>query len=78
MTLQPFKFHFPIFLIAFSIAFLYVYIVGPERKAILKYPTPFNYKNLIYHDAVDNCYTYIATKVDCPTDPSKITPQPVV
>jgi hypothetical protein len=75
--MAPFKFHFPIFLVSFAIAFLYVYIVGPERKAIIKYPTPFNSKNLVYHND-NNCYIYEATKVECPADTSKIVPQPVV
>jgi hypothetical protein len=77
---KTFQFHFPIFLISFSIAFLYVYIVGPERKAIIKYPTPFNSKNVLYHNSKSNtdCYMYESTKVDCPSDPTKITTQPVV
>ena len=75
---QPFKFHFSIFLISFVIAFLYVYIIGPERKEIVKYPTPFNSKNLIYRDNADNCFIYESKKVDCTKNPTKVIPQPVV
>jgi hypothetical protein len=78
MPQPPFEFHFPIFLISFSLAFLYVYVIGPERKAIIKYPTPFNSAKLIYKDAANNCFVYESKKVDCPQDPKKITPQPVV
>jgi len=83
MPQEPFKFHFTIFLLSFSLAFLYVYIIGPERKAIIKYPTPFNSKNLIYHNTSGNhddkdCYMYESNKIDCPIDPTKITLQPVV
>jgi hypothetical protein len=74
----PFHFHFRIFLISFSLAFLYVYIVAPERRAIIKYPTPFNSKKVIYHDKIDNCYIYESQKVECPVDPTKIKAQPVV
>jgi hypothetical protein len=77
---MPFKFHFPIFLMSFSLAFLYVYLVAPERKALIKYPTPFNSKKLIYHNnnTHDECYMYESSKVDCPHDPTKISIQPVI
>jgi hypothetical protein len=75
---MAFEFHFPIFLIAFSVGFLYVYVIGPERKAIIKYPTPFNSGNLIYKDSANNCFVYKSNKVKCPEDLTKITQQPVV
>ena len=77
---KPFQFYFPIFLICFSVGLLYVYVIGPERKAIIKYPTPFNAKSLVYHDKLskDECYMYTTDQVDCPSDPKKITKQPTV
>jgi len=75
----PFKFNLPIFILAFALGFLYVYLFNPSHKVIIKYPTPFNSNKLIYHDSngVD-CYKYTATQVECPDDASKITQQPVV
>jgi hypothetical protein len=75
---MAFEFHFPLFLIAFSLGFLYVYAIGPERKAIIKYPTPFNSGKLIYKDSANNCFIYESKKVVCPEDSKKITQQPVV
>lgn len=74
---QSFKFNFPIFLIAFSLGLLYIYIIGPERKAIIKYPTPYN-NNVIYKDNANNCYVYESKKVSCTENPTKVIPQPVV
>jgi hypothetical protein len=73
----PFKFNIPIFILAFSLGFLYVYLFGPTHKVIIKYPTPFNANNLIYHDTTGDCYKYTPKKVECPDDPTKITEQPV-
>lgn len=75
--MSSFKFHFPIFLISFSIGLLYIYIAGPERKAIIKYPTPFNSK-IVYKDNANNCYIYESKKVSCTENPTKTIPQPVV
>ena len=75
--MSSFKFNFPIFLISFSIGLLYVYIIGPERKAIIKYPTPFN-SNTLYKDKANNCYIYESKKVSCTENPTKTIPQPVV
>ena len=75
--MSSFKFNFPIFLISFSIGLLYVYIIGPERKAIIKYPTPFN-SNTLYKDNANNCYIYESKKVSCTENPTKTIPQPVV
>lgn len=72
-----FKFNVPVFIIAFALAFLYVYLFGPQRKTILKYPTPYNSNKLIYHNSSGDCYMYKAEKVTCPNDPNEITLQPV-
>ena len=74
----PFKFHFPIFIVSFLIAFLYVYYIGPARKDVIKYPTPYNYNTLIYRDSSENCFIYEPTKVSCTANPMKTIPQPVV
>ena len=72
-----FKFNLPVFIIAFALAFLYVYLFGPQRKTILKYPTPYNSNKLIYHNSSGDCYMYKADKVTCLTDQNDIIPQPV-
>jgi len=47
---MEFRYRLVIFLISFSVGILYVYMVTPHRRAIVKYPTPFNAGKVVYKD----------------------------
>lgn len=74
MEQKKILFNLPVFIVAFSIGLLYVYLFTPHKQIILKYPNPYNANNLVYRDANDDniCYKYKSTKVKCPEDKSKI------
>lgn len=72
---MDFKIRLAIFLICFSVGMLYVYAVTPTKRAIVKYPTPYNAGKIIYKDETDGtCYKYKAEQTDCPVNGA--TPQP--
>jgi hypothetical protein len=67
IVFMEFRYRLIIFLVSFSIGMLYVYTVTPHRRAIVKYPTPFNAGKIVYKDDTDGtCYTYKAQQTDCP------------
>jgi hypothetical protein len=72
------RFNFPVFIIVFSLGLLYVYLFTPQKQVMVKYPTPFNANSIIYHDKTNNCFKYNSTKVECPSDKSKIKEHPVL
>lgn len=69
----PFEYIDPlIFLIAFCVGLLYVYITLPQPQVVIKYPTPFNAGIITYSDRNGVCYQYHIHQTDCPMDSSKI------
>jgi len=68
---------FPVFLISLAIGLFFVYVLGPDIKVVHLYPNPDNIGNIQYKDKADQCFSYSATEVTCPTDSSKIKSPPM-
>ncbi len=62
---KVFKFNIPVFILAFICGILYVLIVNPEVKSVIKYPTPYNVHKNIYRGLSDECYKFEAKEVKC-------------
>jgi len=67
----------PIFFSSFIIGLIFIYCLGPETKVIFKYPSPSNYKNLLYKDKVDQCFQFKPVEGQCPINPLSIKTIPV-
>jgi hypothetical protein len=75
---RVFRFNVLVFLAAFAVGMMYVYINVPPVKYVLTYPTPYNAGNVVYKDAAGTCFVFDAKKVECPQDKKKIKQQPIV
>lgn len=43
-------------------------MITPQKRAIVKYPTPYNAGKIVYKDETDGtCYKYKSKQVDCPS-----------
>ena len=62
----------PAFFIALAIGIFLTYVYAPQKKIIIKWPTPENAGKLIYKDNADSCYKYNAKEIPCPDDISMI------
>ena len=67
----------PIFLSSFVIGLIFIYILGPETKTIYKYPSPSNYKDILYKDKVDQCYKFTLIEGQCPINPLAVKTVPI-
>jgi hypothetical protein len=67
----------PVFLVSFAIGIFFVYILGPDMKTILIYPSPENVDKVLFKDKADNCFTFNPLEVDCPSDISLINAMPI-
>ena len=65
------------FLIGFLIGVCLMTIISEEPKIVVKYPTPYNTKNITYVDDSGNCYQYNANKIVCPTNNEVIKEFPI-
>lgn len=65
------------FVLAFAVGMLFIYMFSPKPEVVVKFPTPWNAGNIVYHhDNADTCFVYKASKAVCPADTSLIKPQP--
>ena len=67
----------PVFLVSFAIGLFFVYILGPERKKIIIYPSPETVGKVLFKDKADNCFYFEEQEIDCPGDFSKIFTIPI-
>lgn len=67
----------PVFLISFAVGIFFIYILGPEMKTIMIYPSPENVDKILFKDKADNCFTFEETEVECPSDDSLISQIPI-
>ena len=70
-------FSFPIFLISLAVGLLFVYLNEPPQNIIYVYPTPENVNDVEYKDSANNCFSFEANEVKCPTDKNKIKSIPI-
>jgi hypothetical protein len=61
-----------VFLISFALGLFFIYILGPDEKIIYMYPTPDNYKTIVYKDNADQCFSFKANETKCPFNPLSI------
>ena len=63
------------FITSFGIGILLVYAIQPPKQIVNKFPSPDNYKQIVYTDASESCYRFEADEVEC--NQSSL-PQPIV
>ncbi len=67
----------PFFLTSFAIGLFFVYILGPESRAIYVYPSPENYMKTLYKDNVNQCFKFQPIEIKCPINPLSIKTVPI-
>lgn len=53
------------FILSLFIGIMILYVIHPEPKVIVKYPTIDNSENNIYKDDKGVCYSYTKEEVNC-------------
>ena len=66
--------NFPIFIVAFIIGLIFVYLADVDSETVKVYPTPENAGVTQYKDKAGNCFIYRGTRVTCPTSGVKNIP----
>lgn len=67
-----------VFICAFAVAVLVVYVLQPEPTVVYKFPNPDNAGKLTYQAEDKSCYKYEANQVKCPSDPKLILEHPII
>ena len=68
---------FPIFLISFILGLLFIFILGPDKKTIVSYPTLQNYTKIQYKDSANQCFEFKPIPINCPNNRHDINTVPV-
>ena len=48
---------FPVFIVSFAIGLFFIYILGPNLKKIIIYPSPENVDKILFKDKADQCFS---------------------
>ena len=64
-------------LIGFLIGISIMTLITDKPEIVVKYPTPYNTKNITYVDNTGNCYQYKANEIVCPIDNTIIKDLPI-
>ena len=67
----------PAFIISFAIGLFFVYVLGPNMKKVLIFPSPENVDKVLFKDNADNCFYFDQEETQCPSDPSQISEIPI-
>ena len=67
----------PAFLISFAIGLFFIYILGPETKPVMIYPSPENVNKVLFQDNAENCFSFQQKEVECPKDSSLLSSIPI-
>lgn len=67
----------PAFLISFAIGLFFIYILGPEMKSVMIYPSPENVNKILFQDNAENCFSFQQKEVECPNDSSLLSSIPI-
>lgn len=65
------------FFVSAFVGFLFIYLLGPQEKKIFVYPNDNIMNKPIFQDHSKTCYKITDTKVQCPSDKSKIDTFPI-
>jgi hypothetical protein len=60
-----FQFRWGVFVAAFALGMLYVYISEPAFQVVVKYPTPYDCDSIVYNALRGGCYKFSAKEVEC-------------
>lgn len=53
------------FIVSLFVGILILYVIHPEPKIIIRYPTIDNMSKTVYKDDNGTCYNYKKTEVEC-------------
>ena len=68
---------FPILLTSFILGLLFIFILGPEQKTVISYPTLQNYTKIQYKDSANQCFEFKPVPIICPNNKDYINTVPV-
>lgn len=67
----------PVFLCSFIVGLFFIYMIGEDKKVIYKYPSPQNYKDIMFKDKSDQCFQFKPVETTCPINPLAIKVVPI-
>jgi hypothetical protein len=59
-------------LVGLAVGAIAILMIKPEKEVVYKYPNPGNDEKNTYKDKNGVCYQYVAKKVDCDKNESKM------